>query len=121
YNNMGLMYYAQYDYPSALKHLKQSLEIDRNIGDRKSAAGAMINIGIIYTYLDSLDKSAQLYQEAYQLYQELGNETGMITALSNAGKVYYAQNDYQNALTSYLKVENYYKDKEINAEALSSI
>ncbi len=121
YNNMGLMYYAQYDYSSALKYLNKSLLIDRLINDDESAAGSMINIGIIYTYLDSLNKSADLYEEAYQLYAELKSERGMITALSNMGKVYFAQKQYQKALINYLKVEEFYKNQEVNAEAESSI
>lgn len=121
FNNMGLMYYAQYDYPSALKYLNKSLSIDKLINDDESAAGSMINIGIIYTYLDSLNQSAVLYEEAYQLYEKLNNERGMITALSNMGKVYFAQKEYQKALINYLKVEEFYKNQEVNAEAESSI
>lgn len=120
YNNMGLMYYAQYDYPSALKFLKKSLSIDRLINDNESAAGSLINIGIIYTYLDSLDKSTLLYEEAYGLYKKMGNQSGMLTALSNMGKVYFARGMYEKALDNYLEVEEYYKTTKVNAENLSS-
>lgn len=120
YNNMGLMYYAQYDYSSALKFLKKSLSIDRLINDYESAAGSLINIGIIYTYLDSLDKSALLYEEAYGLYKKMENEAGMLTALSNMGKVYFARGMYEKALKNYSEVEEYYKKTKVNAENLSS-
>lgn len=121
YNNLGLMYYAQYDYSSALKYLNKSLLIDRKINDKESAAGSLINLGIIYTYLDSMSRSVHLYEEAYQLYEELKNEKGMITALSNMGKVYFANKEYDKALLNYTKVLEFYKLHDVNKESWSSI
>ena len=120
YNNLGLMYYAQYDYPSALNNLRKSLAIDKAILDFESAAGSTINIGIIYSYLDSLDKSVNYYSEAISLYKKTNNKKGEISALANIGKVYYSQKKYTDAINAIKKVENYYQNNEVSPEELSS-
>lgn len=119
YNNLGLMYYAQYDYPEALKHLRKSQEIDMQIGDFEHVAGSMVNIGIILTYLDSLEESVNYYNQAISLYEKANNEKGKVVVLSNLGKVYFGQKEYNKALETYHKVEVFYNQNNATPEEFS--
>lgn len=57
YNNLGVAYFYQFSHNQALSYYKKSLEIDETLNDEKGVAGTLINIGVLYTYMDSLDKS----------------------------------------------------------------
>lgn len=120
YNNLGLMYYAQYNYTPALKYLRLSLEIDRKQDNKEGMAGSLINTGIVLTYLDSMATSLELYNEALDLYRELNDSTGIMSCYSNIGKVYYHEKKYDAALKNYLIVQQYYESKKGTEETLSS-
>lgn len=119
YNNLGLMYYAQYNYPQALYNLKKSLLIDEKTGDKKSAAGSLVNIGIVYTYIDSLDEALQLYNKALAIYTSLKDTSGIMSSYSNIAKIHYSKEEYAQALDYYKKNEIFLKQYP-NSERISA-
>lgn len=119
YNNLGLMYYAQYNYQQALYNLKKSLVIDEKTGDKKSAAGSLVNIGIVYTYIDSLDEALQLYNKALAIYTSLKDTSGIMSSYSNIAKIHYSKEEYTQALDYYKKNEIFLKQYP-NSERISA-
>jgi two-component sensor histidine kinase len=104
------MYYAQYNYKNAYKFLTVSLAIDKKRGDLKRAAGAMVNLGIVNTYLDSLDESLSLYNEALEIHKLSNDTAGMMSCISNMGSVYFYKKDFKKALQCYSQNEEFLRN-----------
>ena len=51
YNNIGLIYYSQSDYPLALDYYFKSLKIDEKLGNKQGIARTYNNISSLYTSL----------------------------------------------------------------------
>lgn len=111
YNNLGLMYYAQFDYKNAYKNLNASLIINLKRNDLNRAAGAMVNLGIVNAYLDSIERSELLYNRALDIYTDLKDSSGMMSCYSNLANVYYNQREYKTALNYFLLLEKYWNSK----------
>lgn len=103
YNNLGLLYFMQYDYSQAKYYLKKSLEIDLKISDSISAAGSMVNLGIIASNLDSLQLALKYYGQAESIYETEGDTLMMIITQSNRAKIYFQQEEYETSLAIYIK------------------
>jgi len=61
-------------YEEAIDSFQKSLEISRQIGDRKVEATLVFTLGVTFSVLDHIEEALQLYQNARQLFQELGLE-----------------------------------------------
>lgn len=98
YNNLGIVHYERYDYDKAIHYYKKSMEQDRLAGDIRGVAGGLQNIGILYTYKDSLHLAEKLYAEAEQIYRGLNDSLNLPIVLSNQAKVYTLRGDFTQAM-----------------------
>lgn len=98
YNNLGIVHYERYDYDQAIQYYKKSMEQDRLAGDIRGVAGGMQNIGILYTYKDSLQLAEALYAEAEQIYRSLNDSLNLPIVLSNQAKIYTLRGNFNRAM-----------------------
>ena len=105
YNNLGIVHYERYDYDNAILYYKKSMEQDRLAGDVRGVAGGLQNIGILYTYKDSLATAGQLYAEAEQIYLSLNDSMNLPIVRSNQAKIYMLRGDYQKAMAALRSAE----------------
>ncbi|GAI96510.1 unnamed protein product, partial [marine sediment metagenome] len=70
------------------------LKIDREIGRREGEANQLGNIGNVYRESGELDKALDYYQQALEIFEEIGAAVGIRIAkgnISNLKKVISAQ------------------------------
>ena len=107
YNNIGIVYKAQGDYPKALEYYGKALSIiERVLGkDHPSTAIDYNNIGSVYDDQGDYPKALEYYDKALSIKERVLGKDHPSTAISynNIGGVYYAQGDYPKALEYYGK------------------
>ena len=90
------------DYEKAIIYFSQVYNIYENIYGEKSArlSSPLINLGIQYKNLRSLDKAIEVYKKAETLYiDEFGENYPLLGAVySNMGNTYRLRGDYNKAL-----------------------
>ncbi len=94
YNLYGILSATQGKYLSGIEYFQSSLENYESLFDKKGAAAAKNNIGVIYGALKNYDAAIVEYKEAYELSMEIGDDLG----------VYY---NLFNISSSYLEIEKY--------------
>ncbi len=115
YNNMGLIYESQGNYPEALKKHFASLKIKEEIKDKRGIAISYNNIGNIYWYQGNYPAALNNFLAALKLIEETGDKERIASSYNNIGNVYSSQNNYSEALNNYfvsLKIREEIKDKQ---------
>ena len=102
YNNIGIVYKAQGDYPKALEYYDKALSIkERVLGkDHPSTATSYNNIGLVYQSQGDYPKALEYYGKALSIDERFLGKDHPSTAIdyNNIGGVYIAQGDYPKAL-----------------------
>ena len=119
-NNISQIHSARGDYETALRYLEQSLEISREIGDRKNEGGALNNIGEIYRARGDYETAFRYLEQSLEISREIGDRSVMCATLFNMGHIHYQNSDQKNAMMHW--VTSYRIAKEIGyAQALSAL
>ncbi len=96
-NAAGALAYFQGDLADARAQCEKGLPILRQLGDRKSIAGALSNLGnILYAEGDYV-AAGERHTESLAIQRELGNRKGAAVALNNLGNVAAELGDYATA------------------------
>jgi len=103
YNNIGIIYANQSDYPLALNYYFKSLKIRKELGDKQGMADSYNNIGIIYKNQSSYPQAMDYYFKSLKIYEEQSNKEGIALTYNNIGNIYNSQSSYPLALTYYFK------------------
>ncbi len=83
------------DYSAAHPLLLESLEIWRELGDKKAEAAALNNLSWIAVMRCEFDTARTLSAESLILHRELGNKRGIALALNNLGWAANLQGDFK--------------------------
>jgi tetratricopeptide (TPR) repeat protein len=97
-NNMGTVSQFLGQYQEALNLYQQSLEIQREIGDRSGEANSLMNLGNVYDSLGQYQKALNFHQQSLAIQREIGDIQGEANSLNNLGNVYGSLGQYQEAL-----------------------
>jgi predicted ATPase/predicted Ser/Thr protein kinase len=97
----GVLATAQGDYVSADALIKQSLEIARNLDDKRSIAISLNALAVIARDQGDLAVSRALFEESLVLWREQQDALAVARALSNLGSVVKLQKDYPQARSFY--------------------
>ncbi|MBR2772819.1 MAG: tetratricopeptide repeat protein, partial [Bacteroidales bacterium] len=107
YNNIGLVYQAQGDYPKALEYHFKALDIQEKVlgPDHPDSAISYHNIGTVYNDQGDYTKALEYYFKALEISENVLGKEHPFTANSynNIGTVYRKQSDYPKALEYYFK------------------
>ncbi|GAB5466682.1 MAG: hypothetical protein Kapaf2KO_21180 [Candidatus Kapaibacteriales bacterium] len=103
YNNLGVNYMNQSDYPQALEYYGRALKINEYLGDKKEIATNLGNMGIVYQNQSDYPKALEYYHRALDLHEKLGGKSKIAIGLGNIGIVYHRQSNHPKALEYYHK------------------
>ncbi|MBL4754002.1 MAG: tetratricopeptide repeat protein, partial [Flavobacteriales bacterium] len=101
-------YLAQFNerkgnYPLALSHYLEALQIREQLEEKKEIAFHLGQIGIVYFRQGDYPKTLDYFLKALIIGEELGHQSTIAKNLSNIGIVYKKQADYPKALEYYLR------------------
>jgi CHAT domain-containing protein/Tfp pilus assembly protein PilF len=120
--------HSAYEVPSGVKAkldaLQAQLKAAQKSGDRKKAATAFNDLGIVYDDLGEKQKALEYYDHALVIERELGNRADEASTLFNMGSAYGDLGEKQKALEHYdqaLKLEREAGDREGEAATLSNM
>src|SRR5205814_9356560 len=69
-NQLGLIYWEKADYPAAVQHLEDSIEIASAVGDRELEGSARNNLGLVFDERGDYKHSLEQYQHALDLHRQ---------------------------------------------------
>jgi tetratricopeptide (TPR) repeat protein len=88
-------------YEEAIAVYQQSLEIAREIGDRKSEASSLGNLGFACNLLGQYQRAIDFYQQSLEIRRKTGDLGGEAISLIGLGNAYYWLGQYQRAIDFY--------------------
>lgn len=86
---IGVAYYFQNNFVTALTYWNQSLDISRRINDEQAVAYILGNIGAVYTKQEDDVKALEYHLESLKLAEKIGDKKGILGATINVGGVYF--------------------------------
>jgi CHAT domain-containing protein/Tfp pilus assembly protein PilF len=108
----------------AVRKYEEALSLWRAIGDRRSEAITLNNIGLVYYSLGDNQKALGFHTEALPLRRAVGDRNGEATTLNNIGLVHYSLGDNRKALdffTRALPLLRATGDRRVEAITLNNI
>ena len=94
-NGAATIIHEMGDYPTAHLFLLESLEIWRELGDKKAEAAVLNNLSWIAVMRCEFDTARALSAESLFLYRELSDKRGIALALNNLGWAANLQGDFK--------------------------
>ena len=99
---IGKQYLHLGDYDTALKYLKRSLDIRKEIGDKSGEGTTLNNMATTAHARGDYDTALKYLKRSLDIQQEIGDKSGEGTTLNNMAATAHARGDYDTAL-KYLK------------------
>ena len=96
-------YYIRGDVNSALPVYFQCVQLHHAQRDADGVAGALGNIGNMYTELGQFEKARRYQQQSLDLYTAIGREEGMGQGNNNLGRILLLEGDLAGATAHLLK------------------
>ncbi len=91
----------QGDHATARSRYEESLAIFRELGDQRSIAVGLNNLGLVLHDQGDYAAACALHEESLAIRRELGDRHGMAYSLGNLGLVAHNQGDYAAARALY--------------------
>jgi tetratricopeptide (TPR) repeat protein len=85
-------------YKEAINFHQQSLEIQREIGDKCGEADSLGNLGNAYDSLGEYQRAIDFHQQSLEIQREIGDKCGEASSLNNLGNVCRKLGEYQRAI-----------------------
>lgn len=113
-HGMGGLYIRMNDNKKAMQHYQEALKgwntlLKENEREKRRAlagkAKTIGNMAIVESNMGRLQRSDELYLEAYKMDEALGNKEGMIRHMLNLAHNYKYTGDYKKELESYLQIK----------------
>jgi|GEM_PF-1035965 len=124
YNNIGITYNIQRNYPEALENYRTALKIREEIRDKPGIATTYNNIGVFYSNQGNYSQALKNYRSALKIREEINDKQGIAACYHNIGMIYNNQGDYPEAMKmaiAALKVHMETGDKYATAKSYASI
>jgi tetratricopeptide (TPR) repeat protein len=83
FNRFANFLNTQFRYKEAINFHQQSLEIEREIGNRNDEAVSLNGLGISYQALGEYQRAIDFYQQSLEIKREVGDRNGEATSLLN--------------------------------------
>lgn len=100
-NNMGVALKRQSDNTGAIDYFTRSMNVWKEIDNKKGVATSLYNIGLIHNVYGAFDSSRHYFNKSLTIREKIEDKVG-IGASSNAiGITYYYQGEYDSALSYY--------------------
>jgi tetratricopeptide (TPR) repeat protein len=86
------------DPESAHSHIKESLILSREVGDRHKVSQDLTILGLVEVMQHDLDSAAKCFVESLMQAQELDSQEGIAANLEGMARVFIARGEYERAL-----------------------
>lgn len=96
-NWIGVLKYSQGDYEQAKKYSEESLDIFREIGDKKGISDSLNCLGRISVNQGDYEKGKKYSEESLAIKIEINDKKGMADSINNLGAVSYYHGDFEQA------------------------
>ncbi len=123
-NLQGTYFYNTGDYTRSMESNIKSLDLMKEINDKKGIAAALSNIGVLYKIQGDLTKAIDFYSQSLKIKEELGDQKGIGVSYNNIGSIYNSLGDCTRALYYFnegLKIWEKLGDKKGIAGILNNI
>lgn len=102
-NCMGVVYYYQKQYDSALVWFNKALATNKSVGHRWGQASTMHQIGVINKFQADYKSAIDKFQESGNIFKKLGDSISWTKSLESIGSCYNLMGYYERALEHYLE------------------
>ena len=102
---LGNFLSSQSRYTEAIEFHQQSLEIAREIGDRREETTSLVNLGSAYLSLGQYQRAIEFHQQSSEIAREIGDRRREAASLGNLGAAYQSLGQYQRAI-EFLQQQN---------------
>jgi tetratricopeptide (TPR) repeat protein len=92
------IYVIRGDIDRALNLYEESLELDKQLGDKNGQAKSLGSIAQVFVHRGDLDRAIQHYQESQELLEQLGDKKGVTTIKRWLAVIAQQRGDLDNAL-----------------------
>lgn len=110
YNLKGLVYTNVGNYPPAISAFEKSLQISRDVNDKKGQATAYGNIGNVYYGQGNYAEAQHQFFLALKLREEVADKKGIAFSLVSIGNVYSMIRNTDEAMNYYYKALPLFKE-----------
>jgi tetratricopeptide (TPR) repeat protein len=121
---MGIAYRVLNKPKEALGNYQQSLEINRQLGQKRGVAANLNEIAQVQSTLGKLDAALASYKEALEIRRQIGAKKESGDILIDIGGVYESRGQYDSALDAYkqsLQIQREAGDETYQALCLNNI
>lgn len=98
--NLGIVACREQEFEEGTRYLEESLELFREIGDRRGIATALLNIGVSQRHLGAQERAVTLLREAKAVFEELGDASMRASTLANLAVAYRTAGEHDKGLES---------------------
>ncbi|MCX6231990.1 MAG: tetratricopeptide repeat protein [Bacteroidetes bacterium] len=102
YKNIGIGYYQQGIYTSAISNWDQAMAVWDSLGDKVGVSNMLNNEGSVYFNQGDDAKALELYLKSLKIAEDIHDTLRVVTALYNIGAV------YSNKTATFNKAKEYY-------------
>ncbi|MBX3013770.1 MAG: tetratricopeptide repeat protein [Caldilineaceae bacterium] len=95
---LGYAYTRKGQYVDGLRYFIRQQQISKEQHDRRHEASAYVGRGIVYSFSGDQEKAIDALQTSFQIFQEVGDQFGQATALTNLSNAYEMHGDYRASL-----------------------
>jgi class 3 adenylate cyclase len=95
------VYNDQGKYPETLNNYFASLDIRKEIEDKKGISASYNNIGLIYEDLGNFTEALKYHFASLKIKEEIGYTAGIAASYTNIGIIYKKQGNYTEALKNF--------------------
>jgi CHAT domain-containing protein len=85
-------------YTEAIEYLQETLEIEREIGNRRGEAASLGNLGIAYYSLGRYTEAIDYHRQSLEIKLEIGDRGGEANSQGSLGIAYYSLGRYTEAI-----------------------
>ncbi|MHA7058144.1 tetratricopeptide repeat protein [Aquimarina sp. M1] len=109
-NCLGVVYYYQKEYDSALVHYERALKINTEIGHSWGQASALHQMGTIYNCLNQYHTAIKSFKNAGEIFKSLKDSVSYIKSIENIGVSFSFMKYNEKALRCFIKANELYEE-----------
>ncbi|MEM9542534.1 MAG: tetratricopeptide repeat protein [Cyanobacteria bacterium P01_E01_bin.42] len=122
--SLGNTYSFLGEYQQAIALHQQSLEIERQIGNRQGEATSLGNLGTVYYSLGEYQQAIAFHQQQLEIARQIEDRQGEANSLGNLGNAYYSLGEYQQAIAFHqqsLEIQRQIGNRQGEATSLGNL
>jgi len=115
--SLGTAYYSLGRHTEAIAFYEQSLEIERDIGNRGGEAISLNNLGTAYYSLGRHTEAIAFYEQSLEIRRDIGNRGGEAKSLMALGSLYQKVGRIQEGFAASQQATSIYQELDLPLDA----